>query len=237
VYSSEVIQGLAISVTHWRISESNSIQRLFAQIIVNNENLFPGAVTRENCGVPPCPISQVNSTYVNFGNIDVSGLDYQLTYRGFTSLGEFVPSIQATQTYRYKAAFLPGTSPVDRTSIANDDGNWAPRWRATAALGWSLGSYSATFDGRYVGRYQDYDSTNHVIGNFWICDANFRFRIGQAIAPNNAWIKGTYVEVGGVNIFNTLPQFSNYFFDTTGYDAAQADIRGRFLYVKFGGKW
>jgi len=103
-------------------------------------------------------------------------------------------------------------------------------------LGWKLGPYTANLDGRYVGRYQDYDSTREI-GNFWLYDANFHYSAGRVFAAGNPWLKETYIEVGGVNIFNSSPQFSNAFFGTFGYDPAQSDIRGRFLYAQLGVKW
>jgi len=72
---------------------------------------------------------------------------------------------------------------------------------------------------------------------FWLYDLNFRYAIGQAFAAESQRLRGTYLELGGVNIFNNLPQYSNYYFGFIGYDAAQADIRGRFLYAQVGLKF
>jgi len=85
--------------------------------------------------------------------------------------------------------------------------------------------------GRYVGPYQDYDSTAKI-GNFWLADTNVRWSL-----PTGWFPKSSYVEVGGVNVFNRLPQFSNFDFGTVGYDAAQADLRGRYLYVRLNATW
>ena len=125
---------------------------------------------------------------------------------------------------------------MEALSQAQDSNSWAPRWKGSAALGWKRGPVSASVDGRYVGRYQDYDSTR-TIGNFWFCDANIRLRLGEAIGSSEKYLKESYVEFGGVNIFNTLPQYSNYVFGNVGYDPAQGDILGRFLYVQLGVKW
>ncbi len=233
VYTSKAIPSLRLSITNWKIDESNSIQSINRQTIVNNESIFPGDVIRAPAclGGPPCPITQVYATYLNYGDINIEGFDYQVSYSYLTKLGQLSPSLSATQTYRYSAALVPGSPPTDRTSKANNDGNFASRWKGTAALGWKLGPYEASVDTRYVGHYQDYDSTN-MIGNFWITDASVRYAIGQSFAPDNLWLKGAYVVVGGVNLFNRLPQYSNYQFGFVGYDPAEADIRGRFLYAQ-----
>jgi iron complex outermembrane receptor protein len=232
VWSSQAIQGLQLSLTHWSVNETDAIQAPSYLVILANESLFPGRVTRDANG----NITLINGTYVNFGKIEVSGLDYRISHQHPTWFGTFTSSLTATQTYRYSTALTPNSPAVDATSIAQDSGNWAPRWKGTAAFGWKRGPYSANFDARYVGRYQDYDSTQ-VIGNFWLADVNCRLAVGQFISPDNQWLKGAYAEFGAVNLFNKLPQFSNAFFDQLGYDPAQADIRGRFVYAQLGVKW
>ena len=235
VYSSKVVPNLQFSVTHWGINESNSIQSFGAQSIVDDPSQFPGDVIRApTCSSgPPCPITQVNTTFVNFGEIDVSGIDYQVSYKYLTDFGQFTPSLSASEIYHYTEALTPNTAPIDATSKAQDSGNWAPRWKATAALGWKVNHYAATVDGRYVGTYQDYDSFRNI-GNFWIYDANVRYSIGEAFAADSRFLKGLFLELGGVNLLNTLPQYSNYLDGGVGYDPNQSDIRGRFLYAKLG---
>jgi iron complex outermembrane receptor protein len=235
VYASVAVPGLQLSVTHWGIDINNDIQSLNPQALVDNAALFPGSIVRAStCSSgPPCPITQINDLFVNFGTMSVAGLDYQVRYAFSTPLGDLASTLSATQTYRYTTALTPNTASNSRVSEANDDGNFAPRWKGTAALGWKLGPYTASVSGRYVGKYQDYDSTREI-GNFWLCDANFRYALGSAIVPNNDQLRKMYVELGGVNVFNRLPQFSNYAFGTVGYDPAEADIRGRFLYVQVG---
>ena len=87
-----------------------------------------------------------------------------------------------------------------------------------------------------MGKYQDYDSTS-FIGNFWLFDAFLKYAVGERFSEANTALHGLFAEVGGVNIFNTLPQFSNFESDLYGYDPTQGDIRGRFLYAKLGTKW
>jgi len=234
VYSNDDLGGLRLSVTQWNIEEANAIQQLAYDVLIENESLFSTYVVRApSCtGGPPCPIVEVTDTDVNFGQIHVSGLDYQIGFRVTTDYGQWIPAVSATQTYQYTTEFTPNAPAVERAGIASDDGNWAPKWKGSVSLGWKLGDYAAAIDGRYIGRYQDYDSTQ-TIGNFWLCDANVRYSIGRALAPKGR-LAGTFVELGAVNLFNRLPQFSNFQEGTEGFDPAQADLRGRFLYVRLG---
>ena len=237
LYSSAERPDLRLSATYWNIVLEDGIQRLPPQVIVDNESLFPGAVTRaSSCpGSPPCPITAVNVTSLNFGSINAAGFDYQLTYRQRTGYGIFNPSIAITQTYRYEATLTPDSPAVNAVSAAQGTGNWAPRWKGTLALDWRLGDWAAYAAGRYVSRYVDYDSTR-TIGNFWLVDANVRYALGKAIAPGSNYWENLYIKLGGVNLFNRQPQYSSYGFNFVGYDPTQADIRGRFIYVQIGSR-
>ncbi len=232
VWTSRTVPDLSASITNWSVRETNAIQQPTVAVILANEALFPGRVVRNANGV----ITEVNTTFVNFGEIEAAGVDYELTWKRETKVGIWTPSLSASQTYRYTTALRPNSPAIDATSKAQDSGNWAPRWKGSVAIGWKRGPYSASFDGRYVGRYQDYDSTQQI-GNFWLYDANFRYSAGHVFAASNPLLKETYFEVGGVNLFNSLPQFSHAFFNQLGYDPAQSDIRGRFLYAQLGIKW
>ncbi len=235
VYSGGAIPNLEISVTNWSVTETASIQLLLPQTLVNNEKLFPSDVIRaSSCpGGAPCPITQVNAGYLNFGKIGVAGLDYRAKYTFRTPVGQLAPSLSVTQTYRYTAALTPNVAATNSLSQAQDSGNWSPRWKGAATLNWERAVYVASLTGRYVGKYQDYDST-HLIGNFWLCDANFRYSVGNAFSGKDGWFKGAYLEVGAANLFNKLPEYSNYLSGTVGYDPTQSDIRGRFLYAQMG---
>ncbi len=229
IYSSRAIRGLEASVTLWRVKETNVIQTLTPQFVLNNESSFPERVIRDASG----NLTSVDNSRVNFGAIDVAGLDYLVNYKYRTNLGDWSPSVAATQTYRYQTRLVAGAPARDRVSKA-DVGGWAPRLKGTVALGWNFGPYTVNIDGRFVSRYQDY-GTRREIGNFWLFDANFRYMIGKALGIAHPLLKGTYVELGAVNIANTLPQYSN-FNRFLGYDPTQADIRGRFLYLQLGMK-
>jgi iron complex outermembrane receptor protein len=234
VYSNSELAGLQLSLTQWNIKEDSAIQQLGYAVLIQNESLFPNNVIRSStcAGGPPCPIVDVNASEINFGQIDVAGFDYHISFKINTRYGQWLPALSATQTYHYTTAFTPNAPATDRASIASDDGNWAPKWKGTISFGWSVGPYSAGIDGRYVGRYQDYDSSRDI-GNFWRCDANVRYSIGRALAPKTA-LSDTFLEAGAVNLFNRLPQYSNFQGGTMGFDPAQGDLRGRFLYLRFG---
>jgi iron complex outermembrane receptor protein len=232
LYSSDGIPGLQLSIAQWSVVEANSIQFLGAQTIVNNENLFPGDVIRTPAvNGQPGTIVEVINGWANYGRLEVAGMDYDAKYVVHTPLGDVLPSLSVSETYRYRATLVPGAPTTDRVSEANSDGNWAPRWKGNAALGWKSDRFLANISGRYVSRYEDYDGAREI-GNFWLCDASVRFNGLDNARTTNFRPRSAFVEFGGVNVFNRLPQFSNVGF--VGYDYSQADIRGRFLYARVG---
>jgi iron complex outermembrane receptor protein len=234
-YAAGAIPGLEISVSDWNIEEANSIQSLNAQAIINNVQFFPGQVVRApNCaGGPPCPIVTVNQTFSNFGEINVGGVDYAVSYRFLAGGVEWTPQVSATRIYTYQVALQPGAAATNRVSIANDDTNWAPRWKARLALEARAGAWSAVLAGRYVGSYRDYDpllnGTYLRQGDVWYADVNFRYDLGSLGVPA---LHNLALELGAVNLFDQQPQFSTYRSAAIGYDILQSDIRGRFLYFR-----
>jgi iron complex outermembrane receptor protein len=234
VYSSEELPGLRVSATYWGVDLKNSIQAVQVQDIVNNEATFPGSVTRDPA---TGQITSVDGRYRNFGLIQVKGLDYGIQYQLQTKVGTFSPSAAATETYKYRVALIPGATPTDRVSRAYDDGNFSPRWKGTLALGWSLSNFSASIDGRYVGRYLDYRSDTRVLGNFWNVDANFKYVMGDLPSAQKKWLGAPYVSIGAVNLFDAQPKYSNFNGGNVGYDPAEYDIRGRYLYIQIGSHW
>jgi iron complex outermembrane receptor protein len=242
VYMDAAVAGLEVSLTNWSIHENNSIQVLNTQVIVNHETEFPGAVVRApSCASgPPCPIVSVNSTFTNFGAIDVAGIDYLLSYRFSLAGIEWQPSISATQTYRYTVAFQPGESATDRVSQANDDTNWAPRWKGTVAVQILKEEWSGRVAARFIGSYRDYDpllnGTYLTLGNVWYVDVNLRYGL-ERLSGAPRWLQGLGLEIGAVNLFNRQPQFSNQVSGFYGFDYLQADMRGRFIYGQLAGRW
>ena len=232
VYRSERVPGLSLAVTDWSDKESNVIQSLNPQVIVDNAAIFPGRVILNSAG----QIVEVNDTMTNFGSIDVAGLDYQANYTRTLGPGNWSFGVNATETYHYRQALVAGAPVVESVSKAQDDGNWSPRWKGVISVGWAGPIVSAGIGGYYTGKYRDYDSLREI-GNFWIVDANVRWALGREFAASDPDLRGTYLEAGATNLFNRGAQFSNYASDFAGFDAAEMNVIGRSLYVQVGAHW
>lgn len=224
-YSGEDIPGLSASITNWEVDLKNDIQSLSAQTILENPALFSQYITHAADGT----ISEVNSTYVNFGEIRVGGMDYAASYKMKTGIGTFTPSLQATGIYHYTSALAPGSPAINVNGHGQDSGVWAPHWKGTAALQWTLRSLAIAVDGRFVGPYQDYDRSVYI-GDFWLADFNVHYSVDGLFKR----MEGSFIDAGIRNAFNRQPQFSTFYDGLVGYDPTQADFIGRLMYVKLG---
>lgn len=226
------LPGLRVAITQWQVIERNVIQNISPEVLAESSASFPDRVIRDSSGA----LSELVDTSVNFGSIDAAGVDYDLAYSRNIAGARVAASLSATETYHYTEALIPGAQPIEAVSEAQDDGDWAPRWKGTVGLGLTQGVVDAHVDGRYTSTYQDYDSTRRI-GNFWLVDADIRWSVGKLFGSSDRWLRDEYFEIGATNLLNRAAQFSNYNFDLVGYDPAEMSVIGRSLYVRCGIHW
>lgn len=232
VYSGGEVNRLVLSATQWEVVENNAIQSLLPQVVVNNATILPGRVIRNSAG----QIVSIDDTQINFGSFNVAGIDYEADYQHPVGAGAVSIALNATETYHYEQQLAPGGLPLEVAGKAQDDGDWAPRWKGTVGIDWMQNSLETHLQGRYTGTYQDYDSLRKI-GNFWTFDVNVRWQIGREVGLHDKWLGRSYLEVGATNLFNRAPQFSNFENDFFGYDAAQMSALGRMTYLEVGSGW
>jgi len=127
------------------VNEDKSVQSLAAQALIDNESLFPNNVIRApSQNGQPGPIIEVDSRALNFGEIRVAGFDFQINYEYQTGVGRLCLP-QYDRDYHYTTALQPGLPATDRLSGANDRWQLCAALEGTAALGWELGPYAATW--------------------------------------------------------------------------------------------
>jgi iron complex outermembrane recepter protein len=235
VWTSKAIPHLSVSATFWHITENNRINSLTAQVVVDNEALFPGRVTRDAAG----NIVGIDITSINFGTLRANGLDADVGYLVDTDLGTFTPSVSLTITTRFENALLPGQALVDRLSKASLTDVWAPKYKANANLGWTHGAFAATLTGRYLGRYLDYQTppNNNHLGNYWLLDASASVNVGKLLRQESPVLGQTVFSVSAANILKRGPQFSNFQSGIFGYDPEEFDILGRYVTARLATRW
>ncbi|HUP10413.1 MAG TPA: TonB-dependent receptor, partial [Caldimonas sp.] len=233
---------LDVSVTWWSVHLKDSVGTPSAQTVISNEDQYPGRVQRappspaDIAAGQPGPITKLDATAVNFGTLDSSGADFGLAWRTTTSIGEVLPSVSVTYTHDYSGPDTPGGPSVDRVARAYSTG-FAPRWKALTSLGWRRGLTQAALDARYVGSYLDYGSGSRKIGNDWFFDVSVRHEIGKLFSSVDGPLRSLELRAGAVNVFDKSPPFSLYNGAFLGYDPAQYDITGRFIYLQVGTKF
>ncbi len=241
VYDSAALQGFKISMNYFSIQIGNYIAQLDPQVLIQNPGLFPRAIDRaaptaaDTAQGFPGVITQIQDLYYNYGDIRASGVDFDVNYRLTTDIGVFTPSIAVTDMVRYRSSLTPASPSVSYLSQATLYGpGFAPRWKGTVSANLESGPLSTNVTGRYVGKYtdyQDYVANSNELGNTWYCDVNLHYDVGKALGITDRWYSKGYAELGAVNLFDKLPKFSD---NGYGYDYAESDIRGRFVYLQFG---
>ncbi len=215
-YSSGALPGLHASLTYYTLDISNYINTPPLQTVLDNPDLFPGAVIR----APPTSggpeprvylgqITSINDLYFNFGDLHLAGVDADLAYEIDTGFGHFRPSVAVSNVFKWRSALTPDAPSINYVSQGNLVGpGWAPRWKGTVALAWTRGLLSANLSGRYIGRYTDYQlyfPNMNEHGNVWEFDGNLRYEIGKAFARSDRWMSGTYIAAGVINLSRSPP--------------------------------
>jgi iron complex outermembrane receptor protein len=236
-WSPESARDVQIGATYWSIHMNDRVRVFSRQLVLANEALFPARVVRAAptpadvaAGLPGKLLS-VDSSRINFGALDTSGVDLTTQWGIETSLGRFTPSIMATWVAKYIAGSAPGTPAVDRIDVANLDGS-ITAWRGQASVRWQRGPWAATLSGRYIPSYDDADftgqRTGHRVDAQCLVDAQVSVSLGEGAA--SAWLKRWTLLAGASNLFDSAPPFSEVG-SPLGYDLSQGDLRERFVYV------
>jgi iron complex outermembrane receptor protein len=221
--------GFSAMLSGFRVEQEDFITVVLPDVILANEDLFPGRVVRAPVD-PSDPtgfagqIISVDSSFANFGRLTVKGADGQLKYAfPRTTYGEFAASLGATYIDEYEIFVTPGVAPSNEVNQANAAG-YPVRLKGNAGVNWSSSSgWSAGMIARYLNSYTDYDGMRELPSQTWLdVQVGRRFDNLPLLSLDN--VEAT---LGVTNLTDNQGDFSNNF----GYDFVQSDIRGRFFYV------
>ncbi|MHC9085958.1 TonB-dependent receptor domain-containing protein [Luteimonas sp. RIT-PG2_3] len=238
VYVPDVAGKLRIAANYWRIRQDLRTNQLNLDMILRNESLFPDRVIREAptaadiaAGLPG-RLTSVNFSAINFGALDTSGVDLEMSFSMDVGSGQLRPSLAATWIRNYRAADFPDAPLTERVGIADYRGT-IPRWRVVTGLEWVSGPFGASLIGRYGSGYAD---TNYNIANGLEVPSQVIFDLQGSLdldalwAGNSRWAQGATIRIGIANLFDREAPFSDVI--NNGYDPSIADIRQRFSYVQ-----
>lgn len=225
----------SLSVTRWNIQFRDRIASISTQVLVDNEDDFPGRVVRDPVtGL----ITRIDGRQVNVARNDTSGIDLAADLYWETGVGEIHAGLAATYTSQYDQQLTDTSPTVSRLAVHSLEG-WAPRWKIVPRLNWQPSEWlGAMVVGRYVSKYQDSAPLTSgpnagrykQLGDFWIFDLNATIELSSLLGTDSRYGQSR-LSLGATNLFNRLPEFCagcSY----AGYDASQYDILGRSVYAE-----
>lgn len=222
------VAGLRLGIDYWNYRYTDIIVKENAQAIVNANPNDPRIIRQG--GLPNGQIAQVNVTFLNASRVIADGIDAALSWRTRTrSLGTFGLGADLTWFSRYSVT-APGLT-GNLAGFRNFE-NFAPalpRLRTNASLDWSLDGHSVAVNLRRISAYRENLANRASPVN------GFRLRPVTTVDVQYALElarTGTRVELGGLNIFNTLPPQVGIPGDLTGFDTETHDPRGAMLYAR-----
>jgi outer membrane receptor protein involved in Fe transport len=259
VYDPNWLEGLSVSADLWRLYLLNTITVVTAQTILNlcynGSSVYCPLINRFQSGPNQGQIANVTQPTGNLGRTDVSGIDFQATYRlPEFSFGRFTATLNATYMKYFNVDPAPGTAgdtvfhlaghfvPFFSGALPACPGNTGvctiPRWKAQSFVNWTLGSWDASWRMRYIGRYQmgnpnlseqqsAYPGLDGQVIKYGATTYN-DLSVGYNIEAIN-----TRIAAGVDNIADKQPPFFGYDLQTlnTGTDPSTFDQIGRFYFA------
>ena len=237
-WAPDFLEGFTASLTYNDIEFSDQIRSsipLGAQEVLDNESLFPLAVTRDpDTGM----VTHVRTHAVNVALSTQQALDFNFRYQWSTDWGEFDTSLGGVYNLSQKQSEALDESELEEvvaTTVVD-------RWRANLALGWSTENYGANLFGNYIGSYTNTLPISITSFNAFlnVLDGLDRpvLTEGARISHRITWdLTGYYQMDNGVkftagarNVLNTRIPFH---YGVTGpFDLSRVDLRGRILFAE-----
>lgn len=166
----------------------------------------------------------VDARYVNTAKVQVQGADLNLDYGFSRGADAFDLGLNLTWLERFDARPTP-TSP---TVSQLDRPNFPVGLRGRGSTTWSRGSWSVSPSVNYVDAYRDLRGKR--IGSWSTADLAVRF------IPDRGFLAGTGFTLTVQNLFDRDPPFYDAP-EGVAYDAANANVLGRFVSLQLTRAW
>ena len=186
----------------------------------------------------PGEVVNIFDQYENIGNVETSGIDFDITYKLESNLGDFNFNYALNYVLNYE----------DLRPIVNDDGSKGtrldtqegdfeqPQIRWTFNTSWVKDDWSANVAVNYVGEFKQdkpvriqtvKNDAGDVTETVILDDVESMITVDTAV--NFIGFENTTLTLGATNLFNEEPPFS---YDSwTGYSNLH-NSQGRFAYIK-----
>jgi len=193
------VKGLTLSADFSRKEQVDLTTSLTAQVIVNNEAIFPDRVIRgpnEPDGTPGM-IQMVDASFINFGRIRAETVDLTLRYELPTrDWGRITLQATASHFLEYNLLLSPNST-TGNDDLIGTSANFPVKTRGNAYLHWTKGDYGAMLLAFYNGGFR---SGASEVASSTTLDVNLSYH----------WRRHNVRLQGGIgNIFDREPSFLN----------------------------
>jgi iron complex outermembrane receptor protein len=232
-------KGLSFQVNYYRTHQKDAIQPVNFFVILSNETLFPGRVTRtaptptDTAAGWPGAITEVVEYTANFGEVKNESLDFVAEYvLPWQTYGRWRIGANASHTLESSRALVPGEPPI------NDVGDTyaGPKWKGLLSINWTRGPWSASVLTSYLSGFKS--NTAGYQSNTWTMATPAMSKLdlrGSYEFKRGVWRhfgKGLRLSLGVENVADREPPFMDVIY---GYNAAlHSDfVRGRTYELSF----
>jgi len=237
VFSPASVPGLQLGASYWRVAMADRIVMPNYQALLYEDSPIQGRVARDVSNSRDVQAGHagrallVDVRRTNFGGLETGGADLDASLSLENDLGQWTVGLSATWVDEYVSYDMDGVLPANRVGIANAQGT-IPEWRTVGTLSWKFGSVGATTTATFTPSYRDSDFSMGVldrrIDSQTLVDVQTWVNLSFA---GNALLDRSKITFGVRNVFDRTPTFANAG-GVLGYDVSQADLTGRFIYMR-----
>lgn len=226
------LRSLKMNIDFFSIRIDKYITALTAQRMVNAAGGVDNASVTFNADGSA---NTVDERQINAGQADFAGFDLGLNWSDRFDFGRLALDYNATRMTKATIRTAEGLenalgTQVDAAGAANlltGNGGTIHKYKHKLSLDWSSGPFGATFTQNFSDRYEDAPDLNgnrHFVPGYSIYDLQLRY----------AHSKDLNFSVGAKNLFDKQPPLyiNSVNFFAYGFDPAQYDPLGRFVYAK-----
>ncbi|MBM0108668.1 TonB-dependent receptor [Steroidobacter sp. S1-65] len=238
VLTPSAVPDLRLLANYWKIGVDNRVTYLQFNSLLANEHVFSDRVLRDEptpadiaAGIPG-RLLQLDISRMNFGRLDTSGIDFEVSYDIATRWGDFTPRLSATWVNEFDSVDEPLGNAVNRVGVASVLGS-VPRWRVIGGLGWKRNGLSASTTIDWLPGYMDANReglTTRRLPSRILVDFQASLTVDEMFGPSPLW-NDLKLQAGVRNAFDELPPFAEIGF-SSGYDSSQGELIGRFGYLR-----
>lgn len=227
-----------VLATYWNHHVENRVSVLPYFTLLANEPRYSDRIIRalptaEDVALGrPGRLVSLDSSRINIGQIDTSGVDVQTQYELDTKIGRFTPNLSASWTRQFYVTDLPGTEAVNAVGRARNVFGTVPRWRVVGRLSWERSGVEITTAGTWIPAYDDATPFGGTAPRKLPARATMDVQVSinfDAITKNSAQ-QGLRLSVGAKNALNKMPDNADVG-AIFGYDVTQSDLVGRWVYA------